>query len=146
MGIAPRESFALPRPKLTLDALQLQQLTACASGLDARLVKRSRIILLCSEGKPADQVSALLGIAVPTVYKWCRRFSQNGMAGLYDRPRSGQPLRLPKERRDEIATLARLEKPPNGARWTIRTAARHLQVTEHQIRKIWSDAGIKPHE
>jgi len=146
MRIVHSPSSPTARSKLTLDAAQVEQLSGWATGLDTRLIKRSRIILLSAEGRSADQVSARLGVAVPTVYKWCRRFAQHGLPGLRDLPRSGQPHSLPKARRDEIVRIATLEKPPNGARWTIRTAARHLEVTEHQVRKAWFDAGIRPHE
>jgi hypothetical protein len=30
-------------------------------------------------------------------------------------------------------------------RWTIRTLARALGITQHQVRQIWAEAGIRPH-
>ena len=128
-----------------LNAEQRDTLARWAEGDDLRRRSRARIILLSAQGLGPDEVSRRLGVAVPTVYKWLRRFSRNGSLGLSDLPRSGQPHRLPESVRAEILRVTREEPPPNGARWTIRVAARHLGVTQHQIRQVWSDAGLRPH-
>lgn len=129
----------------TLTPEQRQTLSSWADGDDSRRRGRARIVLLSMEGLSPEEVSRRLGVAVPTVYKWLRRFARNGTAGLSDLPRSGQPHRLPKDVRAEILRVTREEAPPHGTRWTIRVAARHLGVTQHQIRQVWSDAGMRPH-
>jgi transposase len=128
-----------------LSAEQRETLSRWAEGDDVRRRGRARIILLCADGLAPEEVSRRLGVAIPTVYKWLRRFARHGSAGLSDLPRSGQPHRLPKEVRAEILRVTREEAPPNGTRWTIRVAARHLGVTQHQVRQVWSDAGLRPH-
>lgn len=133
-------------PRLALTADQLSVLSGCVSSFDARLEKRARIILSVAAGKPVEVVSRELHVVVPTVHKWIKRFAQAGIDGLSDLPRSGQPRRLPKSLRDEILRITREERPPQGDRWTIRAAAGHLGVTQHQIRKVWSEAGLRPHE
>lgn len=112
---------------------------------DRRKAQRARIVLLRASGRSAESISLELSVAIPTVYKWCRRYRRHGIAGLKDLPRSGQPRRLSSDRREEIARITREELPPRGARWTIRVAARHLGVTEHQIRKVWGERGLRPH-
>ena len=42
---------------------------------EARMVERSRIILSRLEGKQIQQVGRELGVSLPTVTKWCKRFS-----------------------------------------------------------------------
>lgn len=118
---------------------------AASQSLDPRLSKRAQIILLSVRGLPAEEVSKALGVGAPTVYKWRRRFVREGLPGLSDLPRSGQPRRLAKSLRDEIVRVTGEETPPGGGRWTIRVAARHLGVTQHQIRQLWSDVGLRPH-
>lgn len=147
---AVQDRRAVPAPKREstgreLSGEQREALSRWAGGDDARRSGRARIILLSAEGLGPEEVSRRLGVAVPTVYKWLRRFARHGSAGLSDLPRSGQPHRLPKEVRAEILRVTREEPPPHGARWTIRVAARHLGVTQHQIRQVWSDAGLRPH-
>jgi transposase len=136
---------ASPSGQSTLSAEQRNTLTAWADGDDARRRSRAQIILLSAQGLNPEEVSRRLSLAVPTVYKWLRRFARQGVAGLSDLPRSGQPHRLPKEVRAEILRVTREETPPNGTRWTIRVAARHLGVTQHQVRQVWADAGLRPH-
>jgi transposase-like protein len=52
---------------------------------EARMVERARIILACLEGKQIQQVARELGISVPTVGKWWRRFARHGLEGLASR-------------------------------------------------------------
>ena len=58
---------------------------------EARAVERARIILARLDGKEIQQVARDLGVSVPTVTKWCKRFSLWGLRGLRDDPRSGKP-------------------------------------------------------
>jgi transposase len=125
---------------------QHEALSRWSESNDARRRQRSHIILLSAQGLSPEEVSTRLSVAVPTVYKWLRRFARHGVGGLSDLPRSGQPHRLSKEKRAEILRVTREETPPQGSRWTIRVAARHLGVTQHQIRQVWSDAGLRPHQ
>jgi transposase len=140
---------AKPRAPHALDGLDeatRATLLRWSTSDDNRRRTRAQIILLSTEGHAPDQVSERLGLATPTVYKWLRRFARDGLLGLSDLPRTGQPHRLPREKRAEILRVTRDELPPQGERWTIRVAARHLGVTQHQIRQVWSDAGLKPHD
>lgn len=130
----------------TLPPEEFSRLAEWRDSTDARRRLRAQIILLSASGLSAGEVGRELGVATPTVYKWRRRFVSRGISGLSDLPRSGQPRRLPKTKRDEIVRLAKEDTPPNGLRWSIRQAARHLGVTEHQIRQVWSEAGIRPRE
>ena len=42
---------------------------------EARMVERSRIILSRLEGEQIQQVAKDRGVSIPTVTKWCKRFS-----------------------------------------------------------------------
>ena len=70
--------------------------------LSAGLVRRGRIILLVSEGKPISEIAQTVGISRRFIYKWVQRFLAEGLEGLVDKPgrgsRSGQrrsPLAMP---------------------------------------------------
>lgn len=54
-------------------------------------VVRARIVLLASEGLANKEISARLDTTPQTVCKWRKRFYQEGLGGLEDRPRSGRP-------------------------------------------------------
>jgi transcriptional regulator with PAS, ATPase and Fis domain len=45
---------------------------------EARDVERARIILACLEGKQIQQVAQELGVSVPTISKWRKRFALVG--------------------------------------------------------------------
>ena len=57
-----------------------------------RDVIRAKIILEAAGGKGNRAMARELGIALNTVLQWRRRFSQKGVEGLKDNPRSGRPL------------------------------------------------------
>src|ERR1700722_12414299 len=77
---------------------------------EARAVERARIILACLEGKEIQQVARGLGVSIPTVAKWRRRFALWGMRGLRDLGRTGKPAIYDLAFRNRV--LALLEQPP----------------------------------
>src|SRR5260370_18016021 len=85
----------MPRhaPELECSAEDKASLIAISkSGTEeARAVERARIILARLDGKEIQQVARELGVSVPTVTKWCKRFSLCGLRGLRDVPRPGNP-------------------------------------------------------
>ena len=60
-----------------------------------RQVTRARIVLLAAAGWPNQAIARKLGLAVNTVGKWRKRFSQEGFDGLRDRKRPGRPRAFP---------------------------------------------------
>ncbi len=54
-------------------------------------VVRARIVLLASEGLANKEIAARLDTTPQTVCKWRKRFYEEGLGGLEDRPRSGRP-------------------------------------------------------
>ena len=57
--------------------------------LSAGLVRRGRIILLVSEGKPISEIAQTVGISRRFIYKWVQRFLAEGLEGLVDKPGRG---------------------------------------------------------
>ncbi len=54
-------------------------------------VVRARIVLLASEGIPNKEIAKRLDTSAQVVSKWRKRFYEEGLEGLEDRPRSGRP-------------------------------------------------------
>jgi transposase len=79
-------AFALSVPEYTA----LSRLTRRASA-PARAVLRAKIVLAAAGGQSNAGIARRLGVSVDTVRKWRRRFHQQRLAGLRDRPRSGRP-------------------------------------------------------
>jgi transposase len=93
---------------VTLTASQRKVLKARArrpTG-EYRQVLRARIVLAAAAGWANAQIARRLGIAPNTVRKWRRRFCQEGLAGLADRPRSGRPRTYPAAVVVEVKAIA----------------------------------------
>jgi hypothetical protein len=55
------------------------------------VVLRAKIVLLAAEGWENTAIAERLDAPVPLVSKWRKRFYQEGLDGLKDRPRTGRP-------------------------------------------------------
>lgn len=109
---------------------------------EARVVERARIILACLEGKEIQQVARELHASIPTVRKWRRRFSQRGLDGLSDQPRSGKPAKYGPEFRKRV--LALLEQPPptGMSHWDGPAVAEKLGASVHAVWRTLRREGI----
>ncbi len=58
-------------------------------------VIRARMILLAAGGRANDEIAAALSIGRDVVSLWRKRFFQERMAGLEERPRPGRPRAFP---------------------------------------------------
>ena len=91
--------------------------------------QRSRVILLCGDGRSNREVATKLGLHETTVCKWRRRFVEKRLAGLLDEPRPGAPRKVSDETVETIVTTT-LESTPHGAtHWSTRDLAAHIGVS-----------------
>jgi len=109
---------------------------------EARAVERARIILACLEGKEIQQVAHELNTSIPTVSKWRRRFSQRGLEGLRDRPRSGKPPRYGAAFRDRVLSLLEQPPPPGLSHWDGPAVAEQLGASVHAVWRTLRREGI----
>jgi hypothetical protein len=82
----------MPRGRKTALSVQLtpaqrQTLLAWrrATAIPAGLARRGRIVLLLAEGRTITEIARTVGIHRRFVYKWVRRFVEQGVEGLYDK-------------------------------------------------------------
>jgi hypothetical protein len=77
------------RLRLTADErrtlLAWQRSTTIAAGR----ARRGRILLLMADGLPISHIADSVGISRRFVYKWVKRFLQEGLEGLADKPGRG---------------------------------------------------------
>ena len=60
-----------------------------ATTISAGRARRGRIILLVADGRSITDIAATIGISRRFVYKWVKRFLQDGLDGLADKPGCG---------------------------------------------------------
>jgi transposase len=82
---------------LELTAEQRHELQARARRytLPYRDVVRAKIVLLAADGLDNDEIAARLDTRREIVSKWRKRFFEQGLVGLEERPRGGRPPVFP---------------------------------------------------
>lgn len=76
----------------------------------ARLATRLRGVILARQGHDAPTIAAMLGRSRRAVQEWVRWYNKEGVEGLPDAPRTGQPPKLAKEQEQQLC--AWLDKGP----------------------------------
>jgi len=113
--------------------------------VDRSLAERARIVLLTAEGMSVVEISERLQVTRPTVYKWRKRYEENGVEGLQDQPRSGRPTKLTEAKVKRILKLTTERVPKEATHWSTRLMAKYAGVTQWQVRQVWAAADLKPH-
>ena len=82
--------------QIELSAVQRTTLEGIARAYTApyREVVRAKIVLLAAAGVQNQEIAARLDTSPQVVHKWRKRFFEEGLPGLEDRPRSGRPPRF----------------------------------------------------
>lgn len=135
-------------PAVTLTEQQRRQLEANVRGrsLPARLVERSRIVLLAAEGARDTDIAAALNITPHKAARWRSRFLELGLAGLEkDAARPGRPVLIGAAKIQAVVTKTTQGLPPNATQWSTRTMAAATGLSEASVRRIWHAHGLKPH-
>ena len=113
--------------------------------LSQHLAQRARILLLLNEGETPQWISDSLQVSTQTVFKWRKRYLEQGLEGLCDAPRPGQPRKLDNKTVKKILEDSVHKVPKEATHWSISLMAKHAGVTCWQVRQIWKAADLKPH-
>jgi len=73
---------------------QKRELHLLAQSEVGRVSYRAHFVLLSDQGKSPPEIAGLFGHSAASVRGWLKRYRAEGIAGLYDRPRSGRPRKL----------------------------------------------------
>jgi len=113
---------------------------------EQRLVKRARVVLLAEKGLTNEEIAALVGLSAHKVGKWRRRFAEQGLDGLSDRPRPGGPRRYGHDERLRVFQTACSPPPAGETQWTVRSLAAAVGIGKSQTHAILAAADLKPHQ
>ena len=93
---------------------RLQRSPSTPSGVS----RRARAILLLADQIPGTEVAELTGYTPVQISRIRRRFVEEGMNGLIDKPRSGRPPTITEAKSARIVALT-LKGPPRGlSQWS----------------------------
>ena len=139
----------MPRAyKITTTRSQHRKLEALAgrARAPAGLVRRARVILMSAAGMSSVDIAVGVELSREAIGRIRRRFVQEGVEGLADRPKAGR-----KDHAVAAATVERvvqlaLSPPPAGrSRWTTRLLGREVGLTSGCVSDLLRAQGMKPH-
>ena len=91
-----------------------------------RKIKRAQMLLKADDGLGDEQIAEAVGTSSSTVHRTRKRFVEEGLGALTERPRSGQPRKLDGRQEAHLIAVTCSEPPEGHARWTLRLLAGKL--------------------
>lgn len=135
-----------PIERLEVDAVQRQELERIVRSPSSsqRSAQRARAVLAKARGLTDAEVARETGMGRRIAGKWCRRFARYGVAGLIDAKGRGRRTRITEAVKERVIMDAVKEKPTHG-RWSVRSMARHANVSAATVARLWQANDIKPY-
>lgn len=82
----------------TLDQLK----TLYRTEMNARLARRIQGVYLARMGRICTEIMQVTGAARRTVQQWVAKYNRGGLDELFEKPRSGPPTKLPRNREEKF--------------------------------------------
>jgi transposase len=102
-------------------------------------------VLLMADGMSGAEVARRTGYTTVQISRLRRRVAEDGIAGLYDRERSGRPVKFGPRKKAQIVALT-LQQPREGlSHWSARELARRTGVSHMTVHRVWKAHDLKPH-
>lgn len=89
----------------------------------AKTFKRATALLELDKGRSYVATSSISHLSNISLAKLAKRYREEGLGCLYDRPRPGRPIKITQEQRDQITVLACEEAPNGHGQWSLRLLA-----------------------
>jgi transposase len=126
------------------DRAELERIQRSSSA-PAGLSRRARVVLLMADNVSGAEVARMTGYTVVQVSRLRRRFAEEGLAGLEDKPRSGRPPSITARKRAQVVALTL--KPPGAglSQWSSRDLAAEVGVSHSTVHRIWRAHDLQPH-
>lgn len=124
-----------------LELERLQRTPSTAAGLS----RRARAVLLMAKEVAGSEVARMTGYTPVQISRIRRRFVEEGIEGLTDKPRPGRPATISEAKAARVVALA-LKQPPAGlSHWSTREMAERTGVSHTTVHRIWQAHALKPH-
>ena len=99
---------------------------------DLRVRQRATIIRMLHLGQKPQEIAALLSIQPSKVYYWHKRWREEGIEGLADRPRSGRPKAADAQYRQRLAQVMEQDPHDLGYAFTVWDSKRLIAHLEQE--------------
>ena len=107
---------------------------------------RAKIVLHSAERRCVLEVARLSGVSRPAVWRWQRRYAEQGVDGLLrDKTRKPGKTPLPAKTIAKVLTLPCSEPPGNATHWTGRAVAKAVGISLRAVQRIWEAHRLQPH-
>jgi transposase len=108
--------------------------------------QRAQIVLLSAERLTVAEVARQAGVSRPAVWRWQRRFAEEGASGLLrDKTRPPGTPPLPAETVTRVVAMTCAEPPGEATHWTGRAMAKHAGISLSSVQRIWAEHDLQPH-
>lgn len=109
---------------------------------DPRVVERAKILLACLDKQPLEDICAQFQVSRSMVFRWRSRFLKEGIAGLWDRPRTGKPPRYDEQFEKLVLDTLALTPPSGLPRWDGVSLAQYLGASDDAVWRVLRRHGI----
>jgi len=109
-------------------------------------VQRAQIVLLSADRLPVAEVARQASVSRPAVWRWQRRFAEQGVSGLLrDKTRPPGTPPLPDETVTRVVAMTCAEPPGEATHWTGRAMANQAGISLSSVQRIWAEHDLQPH-
>jgi transposase len=117
-----------------------------AHGTPQQVALRCRIVVAAAAGKSDVSIAEQLAVNRNTVILWRKRFSEEGLDGLWDiAPGRGRKPRYEINKIAAIVDATLQTKPAGMTHWSCRTMAQSQGVSRSTVSNIWRAHKLQPH-
>ena len=133
--------------KLVLSEAERRELIEISRyrGTPQGILLRVSVVLGAAAGTPNRALARELSTSLPTVLLWRRRYENDRLAGIEDRPRSGRPKQILPEQEAAIVNATLKTTPTDATHWSVRAMANSQKVSAATVHRIWKRHRLQPH-
>lgn len=123
------EEEKMARPKRSIDQRLVEEAQMRLKELRHGKVYLRLLVIVNAGEHPIAETARFFGISRNTIFRWIRRFRQDGVEGLYDRSRGHNPSKLTEEHKRRISHWLETATDARGeaTHWTLEKLRHHIK-------------------